>query len=295
MPFDVDRSARDESTEAWRALLGARRAARELSDGEPGLPPVGAPGRAARPAIAIPPDTLFAPLLHSDPARPFVVAQLGQSLDGRIADGLGESRYINGRRGLTHLHRLRALVDAVVIGASTAIADDPGLDVRHVEGDNPARVVIDRRGRVPPTLRLFRADGARRVVVVGAGARVAHAPGVEVLRVREDADGFAPADLVAALHAAGLRRQLIEGGAETVSRFIDAGALDRLHLIVAPVLLGDGPTGFSLKRPRRLSDCDRPPTRIYALGGDVLFDCDFSDAGSAGQRQQVEMADPQVE
>jgi riboflavin-specific deaminase-like protein len=274
MPFDARRSTQDESTEAWHDLLAARR-----RGGLEGLPA----------------DGLFGPLLAARRGRSFVMAQLGQSLDGRIANGSGESRYINCPHGITHLHRLRALVDAVLIGASTAIADDPRLDVRHVEGDDPARVVLDPRGRVPAGLRLFREDGARRVAVVGEEAAVDLPRGVEVLRVPRENGNFAPAAVVAALRAVGLERLLVEGGARTVSRFLDAGALDRLHLIVAPVLLGDGPAGISLETPRALSECVRPPTRVYRLGGDVLFDCDLSAGGTARQREQVGMADPQFE
>lgn len=275
MPFDARSSTQDESTEAWRALLAARRR-----------------GSTAR----LPADGLFAPLLHAPRGRSYVIAQLGQSLDGRIANGAGDSHYINCPHGITHLHRLRALVDAVLIGAGTAIADDPRLDVRHVEGDNPARVVLDPRGRVPAALRLFREDGARRIVMVGEAA-VADVPaGVEVIRMGCTEAGFAPRDVVAALRSAGLERLLVEGGARTVSRFLDAGALDRLHLMVAPILVGDGPAGITLETPRALSDCVRPPTRVYRLGGDVLFDCDLAPrAPSARQREQVDMADPQFE
>ena len=74
----------------------------------------------------------------------------------------GHSRYIKARRGLRHLHRLRALVDAVVVGAGTVRADDPQLTVRHVAGPNPVRVVIDPRGTLAATSRAFAADGVRR-------------------------------------------------------------------------------------------------------------------------------------
>ena len=80
------------------------------------------------------------------PDRPFVVAQLGQSLDGRIATVSGDSRGINGSDALDHLHALRASVDAVVVGVGTVIADDPQLTVRRVSGRHPARVVIDPAG-----------------------------------------------------------------------------------------------------------------------------------------------------
>src|SRR3954471_8792458 len=81
--------------------------------------------------------------------RPFVVAQLGQSLDGRIATLTGDSKYANRSAALDHLHRARAHVDAVVVGVGTGISDDPLLTVRRIEGRNPARVVIDPDGRLP--------------------------------------------------------------------------------------------------------------------------------------------------
>ncbi|MFK8250432.1 RibD family protein [Ancylobacter terrae] len=234
-------------------------------------------------------DGIFGPIVGASRDRTLVIGQFGQSLDGRIATATGESKYINGCEGLDHLHRLRSVVDAVLIGASTAVTDDPGLDVRRVEGSSPARVVIDPGGRVPASLRLFRDDGVRRIVVIGEDAAPCLPDGVEVIRLPLPEAGFAPHAIVAALSDAGLRRILVEGGARTVSRFIDAGALDRLHLIVAPVLLGDGPTGICLTQERSLAERLRPATRLFPLGGDVLFDCDFG--GSRRHGEQVQMAD----
>ena len=222
----------------------------------------------------------------ADPARPFVVAQLGQSLDGRIATISGESRYINGEAGLDHLHRLRACVDAVVVGAGTIEADDPQLTVRRCPGRAPARVVIDPRGRLGNAGRWRAQDGARRVLVTAKP--VAAPDGVETI-VLPSADGaMAPQDIVTALHSLGFARMLIEGGARTISAFIDAGAIDRLHLIVACTIIGSGRTGLDLRPLDRLGDALRPPTEIYRLdGGDILFDCDLKpaprdDGGSPG-------------
>src|SRR5581483_11308454 len=98
---------------------------------------------------------LFAPLRAGAVDDLVVVAQVGQSLDGRIATESGHSHYINGPGSLTHLHRLRSLVDAVLIGVGTAIADDPQLTVRRVSGPQPARVIIDPRGRLSAQARAF--------------------------------------------------------------------------------------------------------------------------------------------
>jgi diaminohydroxyphosphoribosylaminopyrimidine deaminase/5-amino-6-(5-phosphoribosylamino)uracil reductase len=231
---------------------------------------------AGRGSEAFPPrwQALFGPFAPRP--QSFVIGQFGQSLDGRVATATGHSKYINGATGLAHLHRIRALVDAVVVGVSTAIADDPGLDVRFVEGRSPARVVLDPRGRLPDGLKLFRDDGVRRLIVTHPGIDRSYPAGTEVLRLPEQAGGLAPAGIVEALAGAGLRRILIEGGIATVSRFLIAGRLDRLHVMVAPVLIGDGPTGICFPGALTLGDCLRPRTAVYPLGGDTLFDCDLA-------------------
>jgi diaminohydroxyphosphoribosylaminopyrimidine deaminase / 5-amino-6-(5-phosphoribosylamino)uracil reductase len=205
-----------------------------------------------------------------------VVAQLGQSIDGRIATATGHSKYINGAAGLDHLHRLRALVDAIVVGVGTAVCDDPQLTVRRVDGPNPARVVIDPRGRLSAQARLLRPDGARRVVVAGEHAEVRSADGVEVMRLALAGGIAAPADILAGLRAKGFRRILVEGGARTISEFLSAGCLDRLHVMVAPMILGAGQVSLALPPIERTDDALRPPVAPHLLDGEVLFDVDLT-------------------
>ncbi|HVV94591.1 MAG TPA: RibD family protein [Hyphomicrobiales bacterium] len=217
--------------------------------------------------------------------RPFALAQLGQSLDGRIATASGASHFINGPAALDHLHRLRAMVDAVVVGVGTVIADDCRLTVRRVAGPNPARVVIDPHSRLPAGARVLAEDGVRRLVVTTAPA---DAPADAEIVVVPAPDGqLAPRGILDALAALGLRRVLVEGGAATVSGFLAAGALDRLHVLVAPVILGSGQPGVVLPPIDDLAAAIRPKATVYPLeGGDVLFDCDLrpgsvSSSGSA--------------
>jgi diaminohydroxyphosphoribosylaminopyrimidine deaminase / 5-amino-6-(5-phosphoribosylamino)uracil reductase len=205
-----------------------------------------------------------------------VIGQLGQSLDGRVATAAGHSHYINTVDGLAHLHRLRSLVDAVVIGIGTALADDPRLTVRRVTGPNPARVVIDPHGKLPAEARLLVADGAQRVVVTAAGRQPRMPPGVDIVALPAENGIIDPVEILGALARLGFRRLLIEGGAKTVSRFLAAGCLDRLHVIVAPLLLGAGPASLTLPPVERIEHALRPPVRAHALGEDVLFDCDLS-------------------
>lgn len=216
--------------------------------------------------------------IHAAPAdRPFVVAQLGQSLDGRIATVSGESQWINKDEALIHVHRVRAAVDAVIVGIGTVVADNPKLNVRRVPGRNPARVVIDPKGRMPAVANLLAEDGAARLIVRAKGCTAPLPQGCQAVELPLDGDGqLSPRAIVVALFERGLRTFLVEGGAGTVSGFIDADAVDRLHVLVAPVILGSGKAGISLKPIDRLSEALRPTAEVHVLAdGDVLFDCDM--------------------
>lgn len=238
--------------------------------------PVPTTFRSANRSLPRPWEHIFGPLRRGQIDDLVVVGQCGQSIDARIATASGHSHYINGEPGLIHLHRLRALVDAVVIGVGTAIADDPQLTVRRVEGPNPARVVIDPNGRLPSSARLLAADGTRRVVVSAVEAPAALPAGVEVVPLPAREGQLAPAAIIAALAARGFRRILIEGGADTVSRFVAAHCLDRLHVLVAPIILGAGRSSLTLPPIERLDEAMRASMRVHNLGGDVLLDCDLS-------------------
>jgi riboflavin-specific deaminase-like protein len=221
-------------------------------------------------------EDIFGPLQRGAVDDLVLVGQCGQSIDARVATSTGHSHYINGEAGLAHLHRLRALVDAVVVGVGTAIADDPQLTVRRVAGPNPARVIVDPNGRVPPTARALAHDDVRRLVITAADAVVKLPGGVEIVPLAADNGELAPAAIVQALAARGFRRILIEGGADTVSRFLVARCLDRLHVMVAPIILGSGRSSLALPPVARVEEAMRAPMRAHVLGGDVLLDCDLS-------------------
>lgn len=216
---------------------------------------------------------LYVPLLvRAD----IVVAQVGQSLDGRIATESGHSHYVTGPADIQRLHRLRALVDAVVVGARTVAADDPRLTVRMVEGSNPVRVILDPDGRLASDRRVF-SDGAARTVVVRRqldGDRATVSGDVLMLPAR-GSDGFDPRAVLELLREEGYRRVLIEGGGITVSRFVQAGVVDRLHVTVAPLLIGSGRPALTLPAIESLDQALRPACRHFRLGDDMLFDLDL--------------------
>ncbi len=213
------------------------------------------------------------------------VGQIGQSIDGRIAPPAGHpEKYINGPEGLDHLHRLRALCDAVMVGVGTVLADDPQLTVRRVSGPQPARVVIDPRGRIAGPRKVFADDGVRQIVVSGEDVRPRVPPHVETLALPAPEGRIAPAAILTALAALGLKRVLIEGGAETLSRFMHDGCLDRLHIVVAPIILGAGPAAFNLAALTGAGALLRPRMRAHTLGDEILFDCDLRDQRGAAKK-----------
>jgi riboflavin-specific deaminase-like protein len=227
-------------------------------------------------SLAPPWEALFGALRQGNVDDLMIIGQMGQSLDGQVATANGHSHYINGAAGLTHLHQLRALVDAVVVGVGTANADDPQLTVRRIAGPNPARVVIDPGGRLSGRSRLLADDGVRRFVVMAAGRKGTFS-GAEVIGIPASAEGrLSPPAILAALAERGMRRVLIEGGPTTVSRFLASGCIDRLHVVVSPIILGSGRPSFTLDPIDRVDQALRPAVHLHMLNGEVLFDCDLS-------------------
>jgi riboflavin-specific deaminase-like protein len=205
-----------------------------------------------------------------------VIGQVGQSLDGRIATATGHSHYINCLTARAHLHRLRAVVDAVIVGVGTVIADDPQLSVRLVRGPCPARVVIDPRGRSSPHAQVFAEDGARRLIITTASELPHLRCGVELITPSLVGGQFAPAAILQALAANGFRRILVEGGPRTLSQFLATGCLDRLHVLIAPMIIGAGPPGLELPPVETLEKALKLSMQVHRVGEDVLLDCDLS-------------------
>ena len=219
---------------------------------------------------------LMLPLCVGERAPTFVVAHLGQSLDGRVATHTGASKFITGPEDLRHTHRLRALFDAVLVGAETVMHDDPRLTTRLVTGESPTRVVLDPRARLDRRSKVFVDGAADTLWVVGQDALVScPADHVDVVAVRMVGPSFDLGDLLACLRDRGLPRVFIEGGGVTVSRFITEGLVDRLHLTVAPRIIGSGTPALCLPPADRLSDTLHVNSRCVQLGQDMLFDCDM--------------------
>jgi riboflavin-specific deaminase-like protein len=207
------------------------------------------------------------------------VAHIGQSLDGRIATKNGESRWIAGEADLLHSHRMRALADAVLVGARTVRADDPQLTVRRCAGDNPFRVVIDPELSLTGRHAIFR-DRAAPTLIVAAkehGDRRGETHGCEILGVPRAGGTLDVSAIRTAPGDRGLSVVFVEGGGITISHFLEAGCLNRLQITVAPIIIGSGRPGVAFPDDRALDRALRPRIRRFDLGSDTLFDCDFDE------------------
>src|SRR5207249_3003494 len=164
---------------------------------------------------------LYLPICSATAARPLTVGHLGQSLDGFIATHSGESQWVTGHENMRHMHRLRALCDAVVVGAGTVAVDDPLLTTRLVDGPNPLRVILDPARRLSDRHRVFTDDSAETLYVcarslVRAGEERVGCAIVVGVDDRPEG-GVHAADLMRRLRARGCTKVFVEGGGVTVS------------------------------------------------------------------------------
>ena len=207
--------------------------------------------------------------------RPHVTLHFAQTLDGRIATRDGSSRWISGPLATRFAHELRAHADAVLIGSGTAIADDPLLTVRLVEGRQPIRVVLDARARLSLTSKLISDASATTIHATCSPDRSAAAPHVEAWCLPRDPGGVGVDldALLARLAARGVGRILVEGGGCMITAFLKRDLVDRIIVTLAPMILGKGIDAVgdlgieSLDRALRFD-----PVRVFSLGDDVLIE-----------------------
>jgi diaminohydroxyphosphoribosylaminopyrimidine deaminase/5-amino-6-(5-phosphoribosylamino)uracil reductase len=223
--------------------------------------------------------------------RPHVTLKAAATLDGKLADVHGTSKWITGEAARQRAHRLRAESDAVVVGVTTVLRDDPALTVRLAEPwtREPYRIVLDTTARLGADARVLHAGTpSRTIIAVGTQAppeRVTAlaSVGVQVLRCPTREGRVDPVALLQRLFELEVRAVLVEGGGETHAAFVEAGVVDRVALFLAPLLLGGrdatgivGGAGRDLKAALRLA-----PLTATPVGDDLLIEADvLRDPGS---------------
>ena len=213
--------------------------------------------------------------------RPFVLLKVAQTLDGHVAALKGTSHWITSEESRVEVHRLRSVYDAVLVGAETVRKDNPSLNVRHVEGRHPQRIILTRSWHLPLSAAVFSDDLADHTIVVTSKKSARsnaslitklRKRGVRVLDVTTDMMEYA--SLKSALKQLydefGIRSILVEGGAEVFSAFLRARFADRIDIFTAPKIIGQGRAAFSALRPLHLSDAMRFRVEdVLRVGEDV--------------------------
>lgn len=235
---------------------------------------------------------LYLPVLGTQQRRSLTVAHLGQSVDARIATVEGDAFFVTGEENRRHLHRLRALAHAVIVGIGTVQADDPQLTTRSVEGNSPVRVVIDPGAKTELASVLMNDQAAKTLLVhtqSAQSAALSTGPGYERVFLPSMGGDFGIQDIVQTLADRGLHRLFIEGGGVTVSRFLDANCLDRLHMATAPLLVGEGRSALQIQGVSSMQLARRPPYKLYRMGEDVLWDFDLSDVAESADTNSASL------
>ncbi len=219
---------------------------------------------------------------HRETGLPFVIAKFAASLDGKIAAASGDSRWVSGAEAREWSHGLRTRIDAILVGSSTVVVDDPLLTARpggEASARQPLRVIVDTRGRTPPMAQaLTHESTGQTLVATGPDARAEwsasiEARGAEVLPLALAGEHV---DLRALLEELGKRdivTLLVEGGGVVLGAFFDAGLVDKVQAIIAPLIVGaaDAPAAVAGEGANRMAEALRlRDLSVERLGDDLL-------------------------
>jgi diaminohydroxyphosphoribosylaminopyrimidine deaminase/5-amino-6-(5-phosphoribosylamino)uracil reductase len=214
---------------------------------------------------------------------PFVTLKLAASLDGRIAAAGGESKWITGTASRKLVHKMRASVDAVMVGSETALKDDPELTVRLARGRNPARVVLDSTLRLPVTAKVFnnvKEGRARLLIFTSKDApeqriKRVRGAGAEVVRLPSAAGGLPLKKVLKALAERGMTSVLVEGGGVLAASLLKEKLVDALVVFYGPMIIGGD--GLPMVAGLALKGLDSAPrfksVRVKKAGDDIVVEC----------------------
>lgn len=185
--------------------------------------------------------------------KKLTIAQLGQSIDGRIALNNGNSHYINDKKGIHYLHCLRSISDAIIVGSNTIKKDNPQLTTRKIKGSNPRRIIIDGSLSLTNKYKIFN-DGYENIIFTKSKKN-------KILNnstiIRLDKNDFTK-KIMYQIDKLGYKYVLIEGGSKTISEFINNKYIDLLQFIIAPIVIGSGINSLNLKEIKNLNKALRP-------------------------------------
>lgn len=217
---------------------------------------------------------------------PFVTVKFAMSLDGKIATRTGDSRWISGEESREYVHRLRRAVDAIMVGVNTILADDPRLTARDRlehggEIKNPIRVIVDSKGRIPPTAQVFKQPGkiivATTPLAPSARTKKLRVAGAEVLELPSFSPDEGLVDLGELLKELGRREitsVVVEGGGTLLGSLFEGGMVDKVIAFIAPVIIGGAGAGLAVggKGAERIAQAIKlSNVKIERIGDDVMM------------------------
>lgn len=218
---------------------------------------------------------------HRTTGLPFVIAKYAASLDGRIAAASGDSRWVSGPETRKWAHRLRTRIDAILVGSSTVVVDDPLLTARPEgveDAHQPLRIIVDTRGRTTPMASVFTGESKTLVCTAEtappAWRSALQARGAEVMSFPLFGDRIDILEVLKELGRRDIVTLLVEGGGIILGSFFDRGLVDKLYAIIAPVIVGaaEARTAISGRGAYRMSEAMRVcDITVERLGEDILI------------------------
>lgn len=175
--------------------------------------------------------------------RAISVAHFAQTLDAKIATPTGDSKWIGNNENLIHAHRMRALCDGVLVGRKTVEHDAPRLNVRHVKGENPIRIIL---GNPKSDFESLLLSGEEKIIVFGPKGLSFPTPIILIPMPYNENNLIAPESILQQLYQLGIYHVYVEGGASTTSLFLNENAIDILQLHLAPLIFGSGKSSIVL-------------------------------------------------
>ena len=206
---------------------------------------------------------ILLPILRKN--KNLVIAQIGQSIDGRIALNNGNSHYINNPKSIIYLHCLRSISDAIIVGSNTIKKDDPLLTTRKIKGTNPKRIIIDGSLSLNNKYKIFN-DGNENIIFTKSNKNI-RLNNSTIIRLKEK--NFTK-NLITQIKKLKYKNILVEGGSKTISELINNKYIDILQFMIAPILIGSGINSLNLKEISNLNKAIRPKHNFNELDNEII-------------------------
>ena len=206
---------------------------------------------------------ILVPILRKN--KKLVIAQIGQSIDGRIALNNGNSHYINNPKSIIYLHCLRSISDAIIVGSNTIKKDDPLLTTRKIKGTNPKRIIIDGSLSLNNKYKIFN-DGNENIIFTKSNKNI-RLNNSTIIRLKEK--NFTK-NFITQIKKLKYKNILVEGGSKTISELINNKYIDILQFMIAPILIGSGINSLNLKEISNLNKAIRPKHNFNELENEII-------------------------